>query len=484
MDTVGSLINDICNKFPNQVLIHDFNRQEKFTYGEWAKDSAGLAQELKDRGFAPGDYGMMRFGNDYGYLVTYGGIARAEGVVAPVPLRLTPWEFARLLNLVAPKWLFVNRVGWDEMAETVMGSSVQNVGIYHEGNWEWLEIQGVKVPRDPDPTLAHLRFTSGSQGEPKAVMLTHHNMIYRIDQPEQYAQEGDVFFLPIPFVFRPDRLIQAIAVGGAVVVYESIYPRQIVRCFREAKVTFAWLVPTIIGLLIQLDIQEIPKDLVLRAVSTGGAYLYRPWEQRFEDLFGVPVYQQYGMSEGCVAFENPPKKRRGSVGKPSPMVVAKICNAEGKKLPNGEVGELFYCGENVMRGYLDRPDLTAVTLRGGWLRTGDLARFDEAGYLFIEGRLKDLIHVGGLKFSPREVEDVLLIYSGIREVSVIAVNHPVKGEVGKAYYVADEPIRGGELRVFCQAYLADFKIPKEWEQVDVLPKLSSGKIARQSIVKP
>lgn len=484
MDTVGSFFNYTCNKFPNQVLIHDFNRQEKFTYKEWAKDSEGLAQELKDRGFAPGDYGMTRFGNDYGYLSAYGGIARAEGVVAPVPLRLTPWEFARLLNLVAPKWFFVNRAGWDEISETVMESSVQNVGIYHEGNWEWLKLQGVKVTRDPNPTLAHLRFTSGSQGEPKAVMLTHHNMIYRIDKPQQYAQEGDVFFLPIPFIFRPDRLIQAIAVGGTVVVYESIYPRQIVRCFREAKVTFAWLVPTIIGLLIQLDNQEIPKDLVLRAVSTAGAYLYSHWEQRFEDLFGVPVYQQYGMSEGCVSFENPPEKRRGSVGKPSPTVVAKICNAEGKKLPNGEVGELFYRGENVMRGYLDRPDLTAVTLRDGWLRTGDLARFDEAGYLFIEGRLKDLIHVGGLKFSPREVEDVLLIYPGIREVSVIAVKHPVKGEVGKAYYVADVPIRGGELRVFCQAYLADFKIPKEWEQVDDLPKLSSGKIARRSIVKP
>lgn len=481
MNTVGTFIKHVCDRFPKHVLLHDFNRHEKYHYDRWARDGERLAQTLRERGFVPGDFAMMRFGNDYGYLEAYAGLVRAEGVVAPIALRLTARELARLLHLVAPKWFLTDRAGWEEMAETVSASSVQSIGVYDEGMWTWYANAGMKTPRCPDSTLAHLRFTSGTQGEPKVVMLTHGNMIYRVDQPGQYAQEGDIFFLPIPFVFRPDRLIQAFAVGGTIVVEESIYPGQIVRCFEEAKVTFAWLVPTIIGLLIQLKPEEIPKNLALRAISTGGAYLYRHWEEQFETLFGVPVYQQYGMSEGCVAFENPRQKCKGSVGKPSPTVVAKICDTKGHVLPRGEVGELFYRGENVMRGYLDRPDLTAVALREGWLRTGDLARMDEEGYLFIEGRLKDLIHVGGLKFSPREVEDILLLYPGIREVAVVAVPHSVKGEVGKAYYVADALIRGGALRQFCQNYLADYKIPKEWEQVEALPKLSSGKIARRSV---
>jgi acyl-CoA synthetase (AMP-forming)/AMP-acid ligase II len=127
--------------------------------------------------------------------------------------------------------------------------------------------------------------------------------------------------------------------------------------------------------------------------------------------------------------------------------------------------------------------LTAATIREGWLRTGDLARFDADGYLFIEGRIKDLIHSGGLKFSPREVEDVILLYPGVREVSVVPVSHPVKGEVAKTYIVADRIIKPAKLREFCRERLADYKIPRQWEQVENLPKLASGKVARRSVTQ-
>jgi long-chain acyl-CoA synthetase len=480
--TVGEFLAQICEKFPNQTVLYDFQRGFRVSYECWGKDQSSLAKELRQRGFIPGDFAMIRFGNNYGFLLAYAGVVRAEGVVAPVVTRQTPNEFIRLLNIVKPKWLLTDLEGWEELEQVLRESSVQQVGIFDGSIWKWIKLTPKTISRSPDSTLAHLRFTSGSQGEPKVVMLTHENMLYRIGNFAHYALPRDVFYCAIPFVFRPDRLIQAFSVGGEIVVNDSVHPGQIVRCWKEAGVTFAWLVPTVIGLLTELKPEEIPGGLALRGVNTGGAYLYQHWEERFEELFNVPVYQQYGLSEGCVAFENPPNKRIGSVGKPTPTVEVRICNPNtGEALRHGEIGELRYRGKNVMRGYLDRPDLTATTLREGWLRTGDLARFDEDGYLFIEGRIKDLIHSGGLKFSPREVEDVLLQFPGIREVSIVSVSHTVKGEVAKAFIVADILIKPSKLREFCKERLADYKIPRKWEQVESLPKLESGKIARRSV---
>ncbi|MDA8228846.1 MAG: class I adenylate-forming enzyme family protein [Desulfitobacterium hafniense] len=481
MATVGQFLNNVCERFPEQNVLNDYDRKQKWTYRQWSLDSQQLVRELSSMSLEAGDFVMTRFGNDYGYLVAYGGVARAEGVIAPIGLRMTRKELGRLLALVKPKWFLTSASEWEEIEETVRQSSIVKIGIYTEGTWTWSDNTPFYPARKPDHSLAHLRFTSGSQGEPKIVALTHYNMIYRVGNFKHYAQEGDVFYLSIPFVFRPDRLIQAFSVGGEIVVADTVYPEQLVRIWQEEKVTFAWLVPTIIGLLIQLTPEQIPENLLLRGINTGGAYLYRHWEEKFEQLFGVPVYQQYGLSEGCVAFENPIEKRSGSVGKPTPSVQVRICDPDGKEVPAGEIGELWYQGDNIMQGYLDRPDLTADTLKDGWLRTGDMARFDKEGYLFIEGRLKDLIHSGGLKFSPREVEEVILIYPGVQEVSVVPVSHKTKGEIAKAYFVADRLIRGSELRAFCRKYLADYKIPRQWKQVETLPKLASGKVAKRSV---
>lgn len=480
--TLGAFITSVCERFPNHLLLNDYSRQKVHSYAQWDKDSQLLAEEMREKGFRPGDFTLIYLGNEYSYLWAYAGVARAEGVAAPVSTRLTVQEVARLLELVKPKGVLTDEKGWQDLRETILESSTSWVGIYTGGIWKWIETSPLKMSRKPDPSLALLRFTSGTQGEPKGVMLTHHNLLYRVGNYAHYALPGDIFYLAIPFVFRPDRLIQAWSVGGEIVIQESVLPRQIVRCWQETGVTFAWLVPTIIGLLTELSLKEIPSDLCLRGVNTGGAYLYRQWEERLEELFQVPVYQQYGLSEGCVAFENPIQKRVGSVGRPTPTVEVKLCDPNtGQEVSTGKIGELLYRGKNVMRGYLDRPDLTAATLRDGWLRTGDLARFDREGYLTIEGRLKDLIHSGGLKFSPREVEDVLLLYPGVREVAVVPVAHPVKGEVAKGFYVADLPIKPVEIREFCRNRLADYKIPKHWEQVDNLPKLASGKVARRSV---
>lgn len=479
--TVGEFLAQVCEMFPNQSILNDFSRKRRVSYARWGVDQSALATELQIRGFVPGDFTMIRFGNNYGFLLAYAGVARVEGVIAPVATRQTKSELERLLKIVRPKWFLIDTEGWEEMKQTLQQSSVQQVGVFDGLTWTWMELTAKQASRKPDPSLAHLRFTSGSQGEPKVVMLTHKNILYRVGDYAQYALTGDVFYCAIPFVFRPDRLIQAFSVGGEIVVNDSVHPGQIVRCWKETGVTFAWLVPTVIGLLTELKPEEIPEELVLRGVNTGGAYLYQHWEERFEELFHVPVYQQYGLSEGCVAFENPLNKRLGSVGRPTPTIQVKICDPNsGEEVPNGEIGELLYRGENVMRGYLDRPDLTSESLRDGWLRTGDLARFDE-GYLFIEGRIKDLIHSGGLKFSPREVEEVILLYPGVREVSVVSTPHPVKGEVAKAYIVSDTIFKASELREFCRERLADYKIPRQWEQVEYLPKLASGKVSRRSV---
>lgn len=207
MQTVGQFISEICDKYRERKFFIDYKRQE-YTYAQWEKDSESLAQDLKEKDLHPGDFVLLWFGNNYGYLAAYGGAARAEGVVAPLSSRLTNREAAGIFALVRPRIVLTDEQGWENIGPVIKNNSAEYVGIFKDGKWEWEVLFPNVTARRSDSKLAHLRFTSGSSGEPKAVMLTHKNMLYRVGKPAQYALDRDVFFLAIPFVFRPDRIIQ------------------------------------------------------------------------------------------------------------------------------------------------------------------------------------------------------------------------------------------------------------------------------------
>jgi len=224
----------------------------------------------------------------------------------------------------------------------------------------------------------------------------------------------------------------------------------------------------------------------IKAAISGAGPLMREVQDRFEQLTKARIVEGYGLSEASpVTHCNPVFGRRklGSIGLPFPDMDAMIVDIEtGEKvMPVGETGELVVKGPQVMKGYWNKPEETAQTLRGGWLHTGDIARMDEEGYFFIVDRIKDMIKTVGENVYPREVEEVLFTHPKVKDVVVVGLPEAFKGEKIKAYIVLKEGVTSTaeEIIQFCRVQLSKFKVPKEIEFRKELPKTLVGKVLRR-----
>ena len=210
------------------------------------------------------------------------------------------------------------------------------------------------------------------------------------------------------------------------------------------------------------------------------------WLKKFEEVTGTPITEGFGLTEASpVTHANPVfgKQKPGSIGVPVPGTLARIVDTEDgeRVLAHNEIGELVIKGPQVMKGYWNRPEETARTIRDGWLYTGDIAYMDEEGYFYIVDRKKDLIIVGGYNVYPREIDEVLHTHPKIREAVTVGVKHRSRGETVKAYIVPEEGanLTVPEVVAFCRQKLASFKVPRLIEFREELPKTMVGKVLRR-----
>ncbi|WP_029852310.1 AMP-binding protein, partial [Vibrio parahaemolyticus] len=206
----------------------------------------------------------------------------------------------------------------------------------------------------------------------------------------------------------------------------------------------------------------------------------------FEARFNVPILEGYGLSETSpIACFNHLDQERvpGSVGQPIQGVEVKVVDLDGHALPVGEEGEIIVRGHNVMKGYLDRPEVTESVLQSGWFHTGDVGRFDESGNLFIVDRMKDLIIRGGFNVYPREIEEVFMTHPAVAMVAVIGIPHQEYGEEIKAYVVLkpNQFVEADELQLWGREQLANFKYPRFVEIREQLPMSATGKILKREL---
>jgi len=224
----------------------------------------------------------------------------------------------------------------------------------------------------------------------------------------------------------------------------------------------------------------------LRACFSGGASLPVQVLKDFEEKFNVPIMEGFGMSEGSpvVTFNHKNDVRKpGSIGKPVWGVEVKLVNDNGDEVAIGEKGELVYRGHNVMKGYYNKPEATAATIRNGWLHSGDVATKDEDGYYYIVDRTKDMIIRGGLNVYPREVEDVMMKHEGVSMVAVIGVPDEKFGENIKAFVIMKEGETSteDEMKAWTKERIADYKYPRHIEFVATLPMSATGKILKKEL---
>ncbi|MCG3203379.1 MAG: Long-chain-fatty-acid--CoA ligase [Elusimicrobia bacterium] len=347
--------------------------------------------------------------------------------------------------------------------------------------------------------LMMLLYTSGTTGLPKGVMLTHKNFSSNVDQClaaiQLSAQDRFLCLLPLFHAFSWTAcFLIPMKLGTMTVIIESLLPFDpVIKAIWENKVTLFVGVPQIFAAL-GARIQGVKAFLLrqlnpVRACISGAAPLQRNIHLAFEKSLGTPLLEGYGLTEAApVVTLNPLEKRKvGSVGKPLPGVELSLRDDQGHPTNQGEVGEIWVRGANVMKGYYKKPDETRECLtKDGWLITGDMGQLDEEGYLTIVDRKKDLIIVKGLNVYPQEVENVIALDPGIKEVAVVGkVEKETGDEIIRAFVTIKEgaSIEKSKLFDLCRKHLAAYKMPKEFIVLDEMPKNALQKILKKELRK-
>ena len=343
--------------------------------------------------------------------------------------------------------------------------------------------------------IAFLQYTGGTTGVAKGAVLSHRNMVSNVLQAAAWARpfiagRGDVAITPLPLyhVFSlTANLLCFIELGGHDLLITN--PRDLPGFIRELKRgPFAYItgVNTLFVALVNTPGLGDVDFSRLKVSMGGGMAVQGSVSNEWQSMTGQPLAQGYGLTETSPVVSATPLDGRaynGSVGLPVPSTEVAICDEAGTFLGLGEVGEICVRGPQVMRGYWNRPEATAEVLSDdGWLRTGDIGRMDEQGFVFIEDRKKDLILVSGFNVYPNEVEDVVVSHPGVLEAAVVGVQDERAGEAVRLFAVKKDPsLTKAELIEYCRESLTGYKIPREVIFKDELPKTNVGKVLRRAL---
>ena len=349
------------------------------------------------------------------------------------------------------------------------------------------------LPRRGGDDMATLLYTSGTTGMPKGVILTHRNFARNVESSMAHIGivEDDVFLSVLPFFhsfgITTSMLIPLLA-GCSAAFVPRFSPQRMLEAIARHRATICFAVASMFRVILRAGRPEGLDLSSLKFAVAGGEALGAPIATDFEQTFGAPLLEGYGLTETSpvLAVNLPDSNRRGSVGPMLDWVEAQVADEAERPLATGEEGELWVRGDCVTPGYHNRPEETAAALTPDrWFRTGDLARIDADGYLWITGRKKDLIISAGENISPNEIESVLHDHPAVFEAAVIGVPDATRGEVPKAFITLREGAAAdaADLAGFCRQRLPRFKVPAAFEFVPQLPHSPTGKVHKLTLKK-
>jgi len=429
--------------------------------------------------------------NSVEFVCSYMAIVSLGAVVVPINNQLTLREIKYIIGDAGIRYLIT-------MARLDFTTEVDKLGAMEQVTQLVLSdfspmLFELELPEAPklaaefsDEEACAIIYTSGTTGKPKGALLTHRNLVENAKafQAVLGINAGDTVLcvLPLYHCFSwTCSILNSLLAGASIVVLPAFAPKETLAAIKEYKVTVMYGVPPIYNLLLRVGEKT---DLAgVRIFVSGGASLPQPVAEQFFNKYGINVVEGYGLSEASpvVALNPPEKTKYCSIGKPLPGLEVRIVGNDGEELPFGDVGELVVKGASVMKEYYNLPLDTAKAIRDGWLHTGDLAYQDEERYLFIVDRLKDMIIVNGENVYPREIEEVLYSYPGVIEATVIGVSDSLRGQAVRAYVVLTEGQRLDKkaIKGYLNARLAGYKVPRDFVQINQLPKNNTGKILKR-----
>jgi acyl-CoA synthetase (AMP-forming)/AMP-acid ligase II len=463
-----------------------------WTYADLDDLSNRFADFFGAQGLQPGDRVSLVMGSDAWLAGAYFGAFRARLVANPINNRLGPEEMAYILDHAGSKCVVVS-----EEYEAGVGKAMEMLACKPS----LLVPSDSTLPATPTPALpqgggraddgALLIYTSGTTGKPKGVLLTQANIAAGIEYVSQAFEmkAGDRTMCVMP-LFHTNGLMFStlpfLLVGGTVVMKKRFSATQFWNQLREARVSTTSVSPTILAMLLEHE-ASAPKasEIKLDFIKVASAPTSVELAQRFEARFGKGLLlETYGLTETtAINVMNPLRgpRKHGSIGRALAPQEARIVDEDGAPVPTGQTGEIEIRGATVMREYFRDPGNTAKAMRNGWLRTGDAARMDSDGFIFIVGRFKEMIIRGGENISPLEIEEVAVKHPAVREAAAVGVPDRIWGETVGLCVVRRQEVTPEEVVEFCKAHLSPFKVPQRIVFVDELPRNAVGKVTRNAL---
>ncbi len=465
--------------------------ESEFTYADLFERSCAVAADLSLKfGVKPGDRVGLWLKNRPEFVTAVFGILGAGAVLVPINNFLKPDEVNYILSdggidvLITEKELAVH-------APVLLAARPQLKISKVEDFPAELKTQNLKFKTCSrgEHDLAVIIYTSGTTGRPKGAMLSHGNLLHNVESCRIVLETVNLDRMAVLLPLFHSYMITVgmflpLLVGGTMVLVKSLnQPRQILQ---ELCAWQATILPAIPQLYRTLAGSPLPIKLPFRICISGSAPLPVQVLKDFEAKFGIPLIEGYGLSEASpVVAKNPIHgvRKAGSIGLPVPHVEMSIQDESGNLLGVNEIGEICVRGGNVMLGYWNKQEETAKAIRNGWLLTGDVGYRDADGYYFITDRKKDMLLVNGINVYPREIEEIIYQFPGVKEAAVIGVPDIRKGEQPVAFVAAGDgqTIEEKALLQFVRGRLADYKVPKHVVFMSALPRNAAGKILKTTL---
>ena len=498
---LASRLLESARQSPEREAVVDGNRRA--SYSQLRQEASAVARFLSEEGLAPGARVAILMENSVELVATLYGIWMAGGVSIALNTAAKARDHANWLRHSGAGWL-VAAGGHGELPALLEreGGGLRVITVGQSRNplsVEPIDYQrivatvsdGSEELASTDPSaIASIIYTSGTTGEPKGVALTHRNLASNVASILRYLelseQDRIVNVLPFYYSYGNSVLHTHLAAGGTVICENSfMYPAKVVeRMVSEGATGFSGVPSTFALLMSRTRLGEYDLGRLRYLTQAGGAMAPSAVRAMTELLPHVRFFVMYGQTEATARLTYlPPEKlgeKTGSVGIPIPGVEIDIRDERDEPVNSGATGQIWARGDNIMAGYWENPERTREVLQDGWLKTGDLAHFDEERYIFIDGRQSDMIKVGANRISPLEVEEVISELAEVEEVAALGMPDELLGQVVKVVVVPrpGATLEKRAIQQYCLKHLASYKIPKQIEIRDRLPRTASGKLQR------
>ncbi|NTW02832.1 MAG: long-chain fatty acid--CoA ligase [Oscillochloris sp.] len=540
--TLSDLLSDTARRYPNKIATNfilqyilggHFTVGGKLSYKQLDELVDRMAAALYQLGVRKGERVGLMLPNSPHYIIAFFATMRIGAVVVNINPTYTSRELQHQLSDAGAETIVLLNLFWPRLREIRAETSVKRVIVAHifdtlrfpskqlvkimqRRTPEWVDVRpeqdifffsdllrhAPSLPQiDLQPSdIALFQYTGGTTGLPKAAMLSHNNLIANVVQVDEWVVGGrpgcEKILAALPFFHvygMTTAMLYGIRLGAEMVTVANPRPiGTVMRIIAQERCTIFPGVPAMyIGIINHKDVAAYDMRSV-RVCVCGSAPLPAQVQERFEALTGGRLIEGYGLSEASPLTHGNPVygiRKVGSIGLPFPDTDAKIVDLEtGVELPfdDESQGELCVRGPQVMKGYWNSPKETAETIDAeGWLHTGDICKATPQGYFFIVDRKKDMIITSGFKVLPRDVEEVLYMHPKVMEAVVAGIPHPTRGDDTVKAFIVPKPGESptvDDIRTFCKLYLAAYKVPREIEFRDELPKTMVGKVLRRVLV--